>query len=292
MMLGMSPASKRRSASFHTVTDAKEFLVGRILDQADREGAPLTDVERKMLYFTERHAQIDGMSAISDEFDRDYDQNAYEKKVAAIAHRAYKHDKRNDSDAARRWLAAASHMKSEDHYLTVILHKAGVPKRDKSKMQLLLFAAVLALGFGYLAAANYVDQRLGLAQRSYYGHSSTRSSGFLFIVLAGLAALIYFYMYFFMRGRPGVWPLGRTAATRPSPSTALDHAMDAVYLAEAARESHHRRVGLIVLLAWCAMVGLMCWRTALLAWPGVQQIGFVAWTLVAAAAIAQTISPD
>jgi hypothetical protein len=292
MMWDMSPASKRANRSFRTVKDAKEFLVGRILDQADREGAPLTEVERKMLYFTERHAQMDGMSAISDEFDRDYDQNAYEKKMAAIAHRAYKHDKRHDSEAARRWLAAASHMKSEDHYLTVILHKAGVPKRDDSKMQLLLGAAVLALGFGYLAASNYVDRRLGLDQRGYYGHSSTRTSGFLFIVLAGLAALIYFYMYFFMRGRPGVWPLGRTAATRPSPATALDHAMEAVYLAEAARESQHRRVGLIVLLAWCAMIGWMCWRTSFLTWPGVQLIGFVAWTLVAAAAIAQTISPD
>jgi len=65
-----------------------------------------------------------------------------------------------------------------------------------------------------------------------------------------------------------------------------------VYLAEAARESQHRRVGLIVLLAWCAMIGWMCWRTSFLTWPGVQLIGFVAWTLVAAAAIAQTISPD
>ncbi len=85
MMRDMLPASKRSSTSFHTVKDAKEFLVGRILEQPDREGAPLTEVERKMLYFTERHAQIDGMSAISDEFDRDYDQNAYEKKMAAIA---------------------------------------------------------------------------------------------------------------------------------------------------------------------------------------------------------------
>jgi hypothetical protein len=36
---------------FHKVREAKEFLASKIVDQAEREGAPLSDIERKMLFF-------------------------------------------------------------------------------------------------------------------------------------------------------------------------------------------------------------------------------------------------
>ena len=34
---------------------AKEFIVQCIVDEAQREGVPLTETERKMLYFSETH---------------------------------------------------------------------------------------------------------------------------------------------------------------------------------------------------------------------------------------------
>ena len=41
--------------SFAQTRTAKEFLVHCIVDEAQREGTPLTEVERKMLYFSETH---------------------------------------------------------------------------------------------------------------------------------------------------------------------------------------------------------------------------------------------
>jgi hypothetical protein len=38
---------------FATSSEAKEFLVGKITEQARREGTILSDIERKMLYFSE-----------------------------------------------------------------------------------------------------------------------------------------------------------------------------------------------------------------------------------------------
>ncbi|HEX3353709.1 MAG TPA: hypothetical protein VHS34_12870 [Terriglobales bacterium] len=34
--------------------EAKEFLISEIVAEAQRENAPLSEVERKMLYFTEK----------------------------------------------------------------------------------------------------------------------------------------------------------------------------------------------------------------------------------------------
>jgi hypothetical protein len=38
---------------FASVHDAKEFLVGQIVEEAHVEGVPLSEIERKMLYFSE-----------------------------------------------------------------------------------------------------------------------------------------------------------------------------------------------------------------------------------------------
>ncbi len=37
----------------HSVREAKEFLASRIVAEAERENVPLSEIERKMLYFTE-----------------------------------------------------------------------------------------------------------------------------------------------------------------------------------------------------------------------------------------------
>jgi hypothetical protein len=40
-------------AEFNSVRDAKEYLVGKIAAEAELEGKPLSEIERKMLYFSE-----------------------------------------------------------------------------------------------------------------------------------------------------------------------------------------------------------------------------------------------
>ena len=53
-----------------TVREAKEYLIDRILSQADRDATPLSNVERKMLYFSESGWTLSDMMAISQEFDQ------------------------------------------------------------------------------------------------------------------------------------------------------------------------------------------------------------------------------
>src|ERR1035441_2120372 len=69
---------------FNTIQEAKDYLAGKIAEQAKREGVPLTEVERKMLYFTETGWTLPDMMAVGAEFDRDYDRDAYERKIAGL----------------------------------------------------------------------------------------------------------------------------------------------------------------------------------------------------------------
>jgi hypothetical protein len=59
---------------FATARDAKEFLVSRIITESQREGVPLSEVERKMLYFSETAWTLPDIGEVNDAFDREYNQ--------------------------------------------------------------------------------------------------------------------------------------------------------------------------------------------------------------------------
>ena len=59
--------------TFATARDAKEFLIGKILTEAQRESVSVSEVERKMFYFSETWTLLD-IADVNDIFDRDYDQ--------------------------------------------------------------------------------------------------------------------------------------------------------------------------------------------------------------------------
>ena len=70
---------------FASAREAKEFLVARIAEEAQREGVPLSEVERKMLYFTETAWTLPDIMEVNDQFDREYDAAEYEKKIADLS---------------------------------------------------------------------------------------------------------------------------------------------------------------------------------------------------------------
>jgi hypothetical protein len=82
--------------------EAKEFLISKIVAEAQRENAPLSEIERKMLYFTESGWTLPDIMQVSEQFDREYDQDEYEKKLARIVTKAYKGILHDSPDAAHR----------------------------------------------------------------------------------------------------------------------------------------------------------------------------------------------
>ena len=70
--------------TFSSGREAKEYLIAQIVMEAEREGTPLSETERKMLYCTETAWTLPDIWEVNEAFERDYDQPAYEAKVGRI----------------------------------------------------------------------------------------------------------------------------------------------------------------------------------------------------------------
>ena len=100
---------------FHSGHDAKEFLISKIMADAQRQNIPLSEIERKMLYFTESGQTLPDITQVYQEFDREYDQDAYEEKIAGIIAKTYKRILKGSRDEYDEWWAAIRFLQREDH---------------------------------------------------------------------------------------------------------------------------------------------------------------------------------
>ena len=71
---------------------AKQFLISRIVEEAELERVRLSEIEKKMLYFSERQLATPDMLQVVAEFERRYDSDEYENKVIGLLERALSHD--------------------------------------------------------------------------------------------------------------------------------------------------------------------------------------------------------
>lgn len=156
-----------KTNAFASAREAKEFLIGKIVDEAGQEGVPLSEVERKMLYFSETGWTLPGMMKVSEEFDRDYDQDEYEAKIAGLIQNYLRHIQTDQEEKWKSWSDAVEKLNEEDHYLSVMLNAVPQPKgklrfwlpvltgstanRRKPGDRLRLWLTALACVFGALA---------------------------------------------------------------------------------------------------------------------------------------------
>jgi hypothetical protein len=134
--------------AFHSGREAKEFLVSYIVAEAQHENVALSEIERKMLYFTESGWTLPDMMKVSEDFDREYDQSKYERKIAKLIARADGRIRKSSLDDYERWWAAIRFLQREDHYISVMIRLAGLRPRGD---QLKLFLAGLGVATGMLA---------------------------------------------------------------------------------------------------------------------------------------------
>lgn len=111
--------------------DALEFVAFKIEGQAEIENGPLSDIEKKMLRFSEVEPGPLGREEslrVSEEFDRrpDLDTDAYEQKVRTLATHAFERDRKTLAGKSG-WDEAMTALSSHDYYLLVML-PAGLKK--------------------------------------------------------------------------------------------------------------------------------------------------------------------
>jgi hypothetical protein len=152
-------ADRFKSSEKHLrAQQAKEYLVSQIVEEAQKENVPLSEVERKMLYFTENEETLPDMSDVSNQFEREYDSSTYEKKISGLLHNAFERSRREMPDGDRRWKQAIADLRNEDYYLLVMVDRASCtvrPKGDRLKLWSTGVAIVGVLTCAVFLAARY-----------------------------------------------------------------------------------------------------------------------------------------
>jgi hypothetical protein len=170
--------------------EAKDFLVAQTAEQAALEGVPLSDLEKRMMYFTEIEEMHEDPIKLNEEFEAQYDSDEYEAKIYKLLHHAYARIKKENPEAARQWSEAILELRKGDHYILVLLNESsltgssltgstltGRPPHDSLKL--------LAAGLGVAALlilAAFIPVKFGPQLQA---HSHLLFGIFITIVLAG-----------------------------------------------------------------------------------------------------------
>jgi hypothetical protein len=112
-------------AETQTVDSAKQFLLSKVLEQAQRDGVSFSEIEKRMLLFSEQSAS-DGDLQAEREFDAECDDQQYEAKITRLFRRAYAHDKKNLDENS--WKEALDALSEADVYALVMVDQAGIPR--------------------------------------------------------------------------------------------------------------------------------------------------------------------
>ena len=125
---------------------AKDFLVQQTTEQAALKNMPFSDIEKKMMYFTESDAtSCDNPAELNEEFKAQHDTAKYEAKISRLLHRARLRLKEEDKEKARDWDRSIRTLRRGDHYALVlwdVKRPSEHPVHDSLKL----------LGFGMLVA--------------------------------------------------------------------------------------------------------------------------------------------
>jgi hypothetical protein len=98
----------------------KDFLVEQTVKQAALEEVPMSDLEKRIMYFTEGEDATEDPINLNDEFEANYDNEKYEAKVSGLLKRAYHCLKVEKPALGQQWGEAIDVLRRDDHYLLVL----------------------------------------------------------------------------------------------------------------------------------------------------------------------------
>lgn len=137
-------------------TAAKQFLISKVIEQTKLEHLPLSEVEQKMLYFTEVHPSLPDIYEVNAEFERDCHSDEYERRIAGLLQRGRERNQKESEVQAQQWKEAIEALKAEDHYLLVMSYRA-FPEYRKSLVpthRVRDYAIYIGIGIGVVAVAS------------------------------------------------------------------------------------------------------------------------------------------
>ncbi len=184
-----------RGPMFGTEAEAKQFLVARIVSQAEMEGTPLSVAERRMLEFSE--AELPSLTDSAPvEFEAEAPSEEYERKVSGLVSRAFARDRASGAAVMDLYHEAREKLAEGDHYLSVMLTGLDTPRGAR-------LALMRVTGFLFLALPGVVA--LLIAAIIAWGLAETARFSQQAVSMAGLAVFLAYggiYMIKLWRNGP------------------------------------------------------------------------------------------
>jgi hypothetical protein len=127
------------------VREAKDFLVQEIATEAQAEGIPLSNLERRILYFTESDDAIEDPATLNEQFTAQYGAAEYERKISRLVARAYRRLKRESPAKLSLWNDALRVLRKSDHYILVFCKQPN-PSKPWGSWKFPILGALAVLG--------------------------------------------------------------------------------------------------------------------------------------------------
>ncbi|MGB7281128.1 MAG: hypothetical protein WBE13_02605 [Candidatus Acidiferrum sp.] len=135
---------------------AKDFLAQQTAEQAALEGVPFSDLEKRMMYFTESDSSCENPVELNEEFEEQFDTQEYEAKISRLLHHALDRLKREDPEKTQIWDQSIRTLREGDHYILVLWDiKTPGERRPRDSFKLLALGLLIAAGLitcAFLAA--------------------------------------------------------------------------------------------------------------------------------------------
>ena len=107
-----------------TQTEARQFFVNKVIQQADSDGMALSKDERQMLFWSESAPNSVADPELAERLAKDISDSDYEAKIAGLLRRSLAAEIARDPQAKDLWQQARSVLKEGDHYILVMIDEA------------------------------------------------------------------------------------------------------------------------------------------------------------------------
>ncbi len=134
------------------VGEAKDFLVRQAVEQARLEGIPLSNLERRMMYFTETGECPEDPLALNEEFEKEYETDEYETKVKKLLANAHRRLKVEGSSALADWEESLKVLDKTDDYILILCDRSPLARLGNPEALPSVLFFVFRLGLLVLAA--------------------------------------------------------------------------------------------------------------------------------------------
>jgi hypothetical protein len=177
--------------------EAKDFLAQQTAEQAALENVQVSNLEKRMMYFSETGECPEDPIALNNAFDDAYDTAEYEAKISKLMHHAYQRIRKENPETAHRWTEAMKELSNGDHYL-LILGDSNYPKerpqeRPPHDSLKLLGAAILVASAMFMFAV--VWDRIAPHFPDSFGWIARR------LILYSLVALYFVVRHYWRKTR-------------------------------------------------------------------------------------------